>query len=163
MASTEAHVRTPPPPGGESAGPAITELVQDFRRTQQQLHALYLRLSHQWVNYRETAADVTASNSVTLKLPALHAGWMAEIERITLSVPGASHAATVAVYRNGADESQLLDAAAAMLGDSPSRLALVENPPIRLADNERLVIVIAGTAANGSQVYARAEGRKRER
>ncbi len=156
------RVKTPPEPGSESAGPAVTELVAEVQRTRQALHALYLRDSRMWSNYRETASDSSAAAGFTFTLPRLNLGFEAEVERITLSVTGASAAATAQVYRNGAQESSLLYTVAALVGNTPSRVVIDLNQPIRLAGDECLVIVIASAAGTAGSSYARAEGRKRE-
>jgi hypothetical protein len=85
-----------------------------------------------------------------------------EVERLLVSVGGASAAAAVAVYRGGINEASLLDVTGALIGNSPSRQVAEYNPPIRLGNNEGLVIRITGAVA-GQQVYTRCEGRKRER
>lgn len=158
-----AHVKTPPPPGEESAGPALSSLVRDFKRTTELLHAMYLRLSRQESNYRETAAGATTTTTFQADLPKVALGLEADIERITVSVGGASSGATIAVYRNGVQEGFLLDFTNGLLGSSPSRQVAEYNPPIRLAQGENLTIVIASIAAAPQPVYIRAEGRKRER
>lgn len=157
----EPRVKVPPPPGEEAAGPAISGLVEELHATAAELRHAYTSLRREWSQYREIAAGVTSSAAASINTPQAPSGFETEVERITISCGGVSAAATVAVYRGGANEGVLVDFAGAMLGNSPSRLLLKELPVIRLLGGEFLTVVLASTAAGTNQVYVRLEGRKR--
>lgn len=157
----EPHVKTPPPPGEESAGPAISGLVAELHASVNELRHEYASLRREWSIYREVATGVTASNVASIDTPQAPAGFETDIERIAVSVAGVSAAATVAIYRGGANEGSLVDYAGAMSGNSPSRLIRLQLPPIRLMGGEFLTVAIAAAANGSNQVYVRVEGRKR--
>jgi len=156
------HVRVPPAPAEESAGPPLSDFVVELQRTTQALHELYVRTSRLWELYRETAADVTAAASIVLNLNPVLQGWEAEIERITISVGGSNAAAVMTVFRRGVHEASLLYVLPSLVGTGPSRGVVDLNQPIRLMGGENLVIALTGVTGAGNQCYCRAEGRKRE-
>lgn len=159
---TEVQPHRPPPPGQDSVGPALTELVEEHRRSNAAMHALYMRLTRMWSNYREFQNGDTDSNGLaTIELPDVTLGWEVEVERVVVVVNGASHAATLAVYRNGVQDNNLLDFVGALVGDSPSRLAVSYLPPLRLVGGESIALRITGAVAS-QHLYAHVEGRKRE-
>lgn len=161
--SIPAETRTPLPPGEESAGPAYVELVAGYHWAIRELHRLVEYASRRWSFYREVNQGTTdnTNGNLVLDLQALAQGWEAEIEHLTIQVDGASHAATVVVYRNG-NNGPLLDFASALVGDSPSRLIRTYERPLRLGGGEFITIVITGATHAANLVVARAEGRKRE-
>ncbi len=155
------HVATPPPPGAESAGPSLTELVSELHRSAQELRRAYVALRREWTVYREVGNVDSANAAAVIELPRVAQGFEVEVERLSVSVGGASAAATFVVFRNGNDGSPE-DVVAALTGNSPSRAVRSYNPPLRLLGGEFLTVVFAAVAAGTNGVYVRLEGRKRE-
>ncbi len=159
----EPRVRTPPPPGSESAGPSFTELIVATHETAAELRRNYALLRREWTLFRESATAVSSSAAATVNVPAqpLPQGFEIEVERLSVTVGGASAAATFVVFRNGVDGAPE-DLVAALVGNTPSRLVRSYNPPIRLQGGEFLTVVFAAVAAGSNDVTVRLEGRKRE-
>ena len=90
------------------------------------------------------------------------------VERVTVSVSGASAAATVALYRSSSqgapgqaqDESQLADFLGALTGASPSRGKLDGNgTPYFIYGGVGLTVVVAAAVA-GASVFISMQGRE---
>lgn len=122
-----------------------------------------------WAPFRESVVGNIAAGSVILAVRPVRPGWEWQINRVAVSVTGASAAATVALYVGpefgetaAPDESYLVDFASAMLGNSPSRQISTPNQPYYLNEQDQLAVVIA-SAAGAGQAFARVEGVRRQK
>lgn len=113
-----------------------------------------------WTENDGVQLSAGGAGQIQFKIPA---GYRVELTRIAVSVSGASAAATVAVYEASSaaqqDESELIDFAAQLFGNNPSRNISPNTEPVDLGPNKFLTIVIAGAAAS-AQASARVKGRK---
>jgi hypothetical protein len=122
-----------------------------------------------WNNFRLSQDAQTVAGAAVVQFETVRPGWEWLLNRISVSVAGASAAATAAVFvgagaGGGApDESYLVDFAAALLGNSPSRNVADYPQPLWLTEGDNLTVAIAGAAAGTNNVFVRIEGRRRER
>lgn len=124
-----------------------------------QRHSVQMR---EWEPFRRVNGGTCDSNgAATITVKPAQTGWEAELGRISVTVSGASQAATVAAYAIGVQDTDLVDYAGSMYGNSPSRLVGDYNTKIYFINDEDLFIVIAGAVASAA-VTIRAEGRRRE-
>lgn len=125
-----------------------------------QLHSVAYR---EWEPFVIAFGNVTDSNkTLTLKHHLFTNGWEGYVDRVTVTVAGASAAATVATYRGDVSDTNLIDWASALYGNSPSRIAGDYNSPIYFRDDDRFCAVVTSSADVGNAVTVRVEGRRRQ-
>lgn len=141
----------------------LTTALAEFPRAEQQ-HSKQLR---EWEPFElidggttDGSGNCTVGGGGSNLLPAAN-GWEAYIHRVSVTVQGASAAATVANYAGGASDQNLFDFANAMLGNSPSRIVGGYIHGVYSAQGKHATIVVAGAAAS-SGVIVRIEGRRRQ-
>ena len=141
---------------------ANEEFIARLERMAQALAAIEGKTSRPWEPFRYLQGDITdGSGDATLTFAPCPVGWEWQIGRIAVSVDGASHAATLGAFVNSPDDSTLVDWAAGLFGDSPSR-NISDNPaPIYLADGEQFVLQVTGAVA-AQQARVRIQGFARE-
>ena len=141
---------------------ALTTALHEFPRNDQQ-HAPKLREWEPFVLIDGGQTDGTGAATVggagSNLVPAIN-GWEGYVHRVSVTVAGASSAATVANYNGAADPQNLFDFASAMFGNTPSRVigGYIHGEYFR--DGRPASIVIAGAVAT-SQVTVRIEGVRR--
>lgn len=125
-----------------------------------QLHSVAYR---EWEPFALSFGDITdASKNLTLRKPLLANGWEGYVNRVSVTVEGASASASVATFRNTEGAANLIDWASSLLGNTPSRIVADYSSPPYFRDDEDFVAVIAGSAAVGNNVTVRVEGRRRQ-
>lgn len=126
----------------------------------------------EWEHFASSPGTATDANGAAVfAVTAARVGFEVLVERISISVGGASSGATVAVFVLAAgagpltggtiDDSALVDWAPQLYGSSPSRSISANLPEIFLASGEQMVLQIAGAVAL-QQVRARIQGKRRE-
>lgn len=114
-----------------------------------------------WEPFRLIGGDVTdATGAVTLTLLPCPVGWECRLERYTISVGGASSAATVAAFVNSNDDLDLVDWASGLFGANPSRNVSDNPAPVYLADGEQFLLAVKGAVA-AQPVRTRLQGMRR--
>ena len=122
-----------------------------------------------WQPFRQGATGNLAANAVTMQFPPVRPGWEVKVNRLTLSIGGASAAATAAIYvgpestLTTPDESYLVDFASALFGNTPSRQTSTPVNPYYLTEGDALTVVVAGAAAGTAACFARIEGVRRQK
>jgi hypothetical protein len=122
-----------------------------------------------WTSFRDFDIDNMAAGAVIFQYPPVRTGWEWKVDRISVSIPGASSAATTAVYIGpqvadaAPDESYLVDYANVLLGSTPSRNVADYPQPLWLTEGDALTIVVAGAAAGSAAAFSRIEGRRRQK
>lgn len=141
------------------ANQEFVERLGRIAEAQEQILLLHDRDT--WEPFRVIDGAVTDSaGAATVAFVPCPVGWEWRLERIAVSVDGASSAATLAAYVNANDDLALVDWAAGLFGNSPSR-NISDNPaPIYLADGEQFLIVVAGAAVT-QRVNVRVQGVRR--
>lgn len=160
---TEPRVKQPPAPGEESAGPAMAPYLTELHAATRELRLAYRALRRDWTLWRDfaTATSSGATGEVDDFTP-IPQGFEVEVERISVSVGGASSAALATVFLGGANETQIVDVFSSLVGSSPSRNSHMYAPPIRLLGGERLIVVFSAVAGGNQPLIVRFDGRKRE-
>jgi hypothetical protein len=122
-----------------------------------------------WLNFRLSDTDNMSSGAVVFQFGPVATGWEWKVNRLAISIPGASAAATAAVYvapgmgETAPDESYLVDFASALLGSTPSRNISVPIAPYYLTENDVLLVNVAGGAAGTAAASARIDGIRRQK
>lgn len=88
-------------------------------------------------------------------------GWEGYVHRVSVTVAGASAAASVANYRGGVDPRNLFDFSPNLYGNTPSRIVGGYIHGVYFNDNQHVTVVVAGAVASQS-VTLRVEGRRRQ-
>lgn len=142
---------------------AIVDALHEFPRNDQQ----HSRAYKEWEPFRlidgattDGSGNATIGGGSSALLPAAN-GWEAYVHRVSVTVQGASAAATVSNYVGGAGDQNLFDYANAMLGNSPSRIVGGYIHGVYCNPSQHLTIVIAGAVATQG-VVVRVEGRRRQ-
>jgi hypothetical protein len=151
-----ADVFTPPPPGAAQLDHAtvisstlmrIEHEIRKLRRVTPQLGRQMSRPDT--VNLQGGAV----AGTIPFEGPRSGADWY--VERVTVSVSGASAAGQVGVYQGsqgniGIDETQLLGFLGALAGNSPSRGQLEPQTPYFLYGGQPFIVAFFGVVANSS-------------
>lgn len=123
-----------------------------------------------WTQYRETISAISSSGAAIMTTVPVRPGWEAKVTRLTLSVGGASAAATAAIYVGpefgetaAPSESYLTDFVSALLGNTPSRVTSTPVNPYWLTEHDTLAVVLAAVAAGSNQCFGRIEGWRRQK
>lgn len=124
-----------------------------------------------WMDFKLVQDGITATNAAILVFETVRPGWEWRVGRVSVSVAGASAAASVALYIGpgltgitaAPDESYLADFANSMLGTTPSRQISTPQKPYWLTEGDNLAVVIANAAAGSNLVFARVEGLRRQK
>lgn len=124
-----------------------------------QTHSIQYR---EWEPFMEADAAAAVSNTATVALRTANQGWEARVHRISVTAAGASAAATVAVYRGGVSDLNLVDFASAMFGNTPSRICGDYSSPIEFPAGGNITIVVAGNAGATDVCTVRVEGYRRQ-
>lgn len=140
---------------------AVTAAVGNLVAVQSdQIHSVAYR---EWQPFIIPNAATASANTATVNHNGLiQLGWEGRVNRISVYTGGAASAATVAVYVGAADAINLVDFAAGMLGNSPSRIVADYNSPIVIPSGHGLVVVVANLPGATDQVIVRIEGERRE-
>lgn len=108
----------------------------------------------------DSSGNATIGGGQSNLLPAA-TGWESWVERVAVTVQGASSAATVQNYHGGVADQNLFDAAGGMFGNSPSRIVADYNNPVYFVNGQHISIVVTGAAVS-SGVVVRIEGKRRQ-
>lgn len=142
---------------------ALTTALHEFPRNEQQHSPAY----REWEPFlivdggiTDGSGNLTIGGSASALQPAPN-GWEAYIHRVSVTVQGASSAATVANYIGGVDPQNLFDWNSGMFGNSPSRVVGGYIHGIYCSQARHVNIVIAGAVATQG-VIVRVEGRRRQ-
>lgn len=121
-----------------------------------------------WESFTDTAGVVCSSNAGTFNFKQVRPGFEVLVQRLAISISGASSGATAAIYvatgtaSGTLSELDLVDYASSFLGSSPSRQIADFHQPVWMTAGQHIVIVVASTGDATSQVYARMQGVRRE-
>lgn len=150
-------------PGEPHEGVVIAATLGRIERELRRLRSLTAEYGRQFVRWDGAVASGAGLGLVVFEGPRSGADWY--VERVTVSVAGASAAGLLLLYEgsqgnNQPDESQLIDALPALSGNSPSRGVLDgRGTPYFIYGGAPLVVALVGVVA-ASPVFCRLQGRE---
>lgn len=142
------------------------DLTVALNRVYDQREQEHSRQLREWEQFVKLNGGATTSGGVlVVEFDNCPNGWEWLVQRLSISIGGASSGATSAVYvttdPNDVSEPNLVDFASSFLGSSPSRQIADFQQPIWVTSNQFVVVSIASAVAS-QPVYIRLQGLRRE-